>query len=126
VGDNERVANSSTSTTAANKWTNDRIRVRSSESPALPLPAPKRIHQLQPTHQLQPNGLLDDRVASSHDRVPSSHDRVPSSHDRVPSSHLERMKELAKLEKEEADREVVKSLERQKKADQILAILEQK
>ena len=38
---------------------------------------------------------------------------------------MERIKELAKLEKEEADREVVKSLERQKKADQILAFLGQ-
>jgi hypothetical protein len=36
---------------------------------------------------------------------------------------LERIKELAKLEKEEADREVVKSLTRQKKAGDILALL---
>jgi flagellar biosynthesis chaperone FliJ len=36
---------------------------------------------------------------------------------------LDRIKELAKLEKEEADREVVKSLESQKKADDILALL---
>jgi hypothetical protein len=38
---------------------------------------------------------------------------------------MERIKELAKLEKEEADREVVKyqsALERQRKADQILAL----
>jgi hypothetical protein len=41
------------------------------------------------------------------------------------TSPMERIKELAKLEKEEADREVVKSLERQKKADQILAFLGQ-
>jgi hypothetical protein len=39
---------------------------------------------------------------------------------------LERIKELAKLEKEEADRKVVEyqsALERQRKAEQILALL---
>jgi hypothetical protein len=70
-------------------------------TPRAPPTAPKR------THQLQPNGLPDDHV----------HDQ---------SLHLERIKELAKFEKEEADREVVKyqsALERQRKAEQILALL---
>jgi hypothetical protein len=78
-----------------------KLKVKPPSLHALPLPPSKR------THQLQPNGLPDDHVHNQ-------------------SLHLERIKELAKLEKEEADRKVVEyqsALERQRKAEQILALL---